>query len=183
MDPSPFTFGLPENLMPHPPADMPEVLGPGDPMAAMSPFSEPQDVDSIKAAITLDRPLKMFIPDREKYPNHEFRVINSSPQEIVEAARKGMRPTTEPTLTRLFDNLVAGTDKEGKIMRPVLCAREKPVGEHLRQMIRRQLKSLYAGLDPRNRDFGAAGSRVENVTDGKDRSKGDFTGAGWRIKV
>lgn len=183
MDPNPFTSGLPENLMPHPPAAMPEPPGPGDAMAALSPFTEPQDVDSIIKQLVLDRPLKLYIPNRDKYKGWEFRIINSSSREIADANNKGFKQVTDPELLSLFDGLVAGTDKEGKTMRPLLCARPTAVGEHVRKQHRMQLKSLYAGLDPRNRDFGAAGSRVENVTEGKDRSKGDFTGAGWRIKV
>ena len=141
--------GLPPNLVPNAPPGTPEAPGPGDAMAALSPFSEPQDIASIIAQLKLDRPLKLYIPDREKYPEWEFRIINSIPQEIADAHNKGFKQVSSPELVKLFDNLVAGTDKEGKAFRPLLFARPTQVGEHVRKLHRRQLQSLYAGMDLR----------------------------------
>jgi hypothetical protein len=159
---------------------MPEAPGPGDATAALSPFSEPQNIDSIMAQLVLDRPLKLYIPNREKYPDWEFRIINSIPQEIADANNKGFRRVDDPELSGLFDDLVAGTDKTGKAFRPLLFARSRVVGEHIRKQNRKKLQSLYAGMDPRNKDLG--GKYTGNV-DEKDGTKGQFSGAGFRIRV
>jgi hypothetical protein len=175
---NPFS-GLPPNLTPNPPPSMPEAPGPSNAAASMSPFSQPQDMAQIIAQLNLDRPLKLYIPDREKYSGWEFRIINSSSQEIAAAHNKGFRQVTQPELVALFSDLVAGTDKEGKAMRPLLFAREKAVGEHVRQRHRKQLAGLYAGMDPRNKDF--SGKYTGNV-DPKDGTRGDFSGMGLRIR-
>jgi len=172
--------GMTPNLIPNPPPDMPSAFGPGDAGASMSPFSEPQDVDSIISQLQLDRPLKLYIPDRDRYPQWEFRIINSIPQEIADANNKGFRQVTDPDLVKLFENLCAGTDKEGKAFRPLLFARSTKVGEHVRRRNRMQLQSMYAGMDPRNKDL--SGRYTGNVTD-RDGTKGDFSGAALRIKV
>jgi hypothetical protein len=178
--PFPGTAGLAPNLIPNPPLDMPDAPGPGDATASLSPFSEPQDVDSIIAQLVLDRPLKLYIPNREKYPGWEFRIINSIPQEIADAQNKGWKQVTDPELAKLFNDLVAGTDKEGKAFRPLLFSRPKAVGDHIRRQNRQKLQSLYAGMDPRNKDLD--GKYTGNVGD-KDGTKGSFTGAGWKIRV
>jgi hypothetical protein len=185
MDPfqsaSPFPgAGLPENLRPNPPSFIPEAPEAGD-ATPKSPFIEAQDVDAIIAQLVLDRPLKLFIPDRDKYPEYEFRIINEIPQEIADAHNKGWKRITAPEMVELFQDLVAGTDKMGKAYRPVLMARHKKIGEHIRKRHRGALRSLYAGMDPRNKDLN--GKYTENVRDGKDSSKGMFTGDGWRIRV
>lgn len=174
--------GLTPNLVPNPPPHMPEAPGAGDAAAAMSPFSEAQDVDSIIAQLQLDRPLKLYIPDRERYPEWEFRIINSIPQEIADANNKGFRQVTDPDLVGLFDNLCAGTDKTGKAFRPLLFARSTKVGEHVRKRHRAQLQSLYAGMDPRNKDLGALSKYAGNVG-AKDGTEGKFSGAALRIRV
>jgi hypothetical protein len=171
---------LAPNLIPNPPPEIPSAPGAGDAVARLSPFSEPQDVDSIIAQLTLDRPLKLYIPNRDKYPEYEFRIINSIPQEIADAHNKGWKEVTDEKLSGLFQDLVAGTDKTGKAFRPILCARPKAVGEHVRKRHRMQLQSLYAGMDPRNKDL--SGKYTDNV-DAKDGTKGLFTGDGWRIRV
>jgi hypothetical protein len=179
--PNPFPgAGLPPNLTPNPPPSIPEAPGAGDAMAALSPFSEPQDIDSIIKQLVLDRPLKLYIPDRHLYPEWEFRIINSIPQEIADAHNKGFKQVTDAKLTGLFDDLVAGTSKEGKALRPLLFARPKAVGEHIRKEGRRKLQSLYAGMDPRNKDLN--GKYTSNV-DARDGTQGQFTGAGWRIRI
>ncbi len=104
--------GLTPNHIPNPPPDMPDAPGPGDATASLSPFSEPQDIESIKAQLVLDRPLKLYIPNRQDYPEWEFRIINSIPQEIADAHNKGFRQVTDEKLTRLFNDLVAGTDED-----------------------------------------------------------------------
>ncbi len=172
--------GLAPNLIPNPPGEIPEAPGAGDAAAHMSPFSEPQDVDGIIKNLVLDRPLKLFIPNKDKYPDWEFRIINSIPGEIADAHNKGFREVTEPDLVNLFADLVAGTDKTGKAFRPVLVARPKAVGEHVRKRTRMQLQSLYAGMDPSNKDL--AGRYTKNVG-AKDGTEASFNGAGWRIRV
>jgi hypothetical protein len=176
---NPFS-GIPDALKPNPPPDMPEPQTAGDAMANASPFKEALNVDEIIKNLTLDRPLKLFIPNKEKYPQYEFRIINSIPHEIADAHNKGFREVTDPEMSALFRDLVAGTDKEGKAFRPILVARPKAVGEHIRKRYRVQLASLYAGMDPGNKDL--SGKYTANV-DAKDGTKGQFTGAGFRIKT
>lgn len=179
MNDSPFP-GIAPNLVPNPPGEIPEAPGPGAAMAK-SPFNEPLDVDAIIANLTLDRPLKLFIPNRERYPGWEFRIINSIPGEIADAHNKGFREVSDPEIVGLFKDLVAGTDKDGKAFRPILTARPKKVGEHVRKRQRLQLQSLYAGMDPKNKEFQS--SRAENVTTGPDASKGSFSGPAFRIRA
>jgi len=179
MSMSPFP-GMSPNLIPNPPPAMPEAPGPGDATASLSPFNEPQNIDSIMAQLMLDRPLKLYIPDKEKYPGWEFRIINSIPQEIADAHNKGFRQVTDPELSKLFDDLVAGTDKTGKAFRPLLFARAKAIGDHIRKRNRQMLQSLYAGMDPRNKDM--SGKYTSSVGD-KDGTKGQFSGPGFRIRV
>jgi hypothetical protein len=178
--PNPFVDGLSPNLIPNPPPEMPGAPGPGDAMSALTPFTEAQDVDSIIKQLVLDRPLKLFIPNREKYAGWEFRIINSIPQEIAAANNKGFRQVTDPELSKLFDDLVAGTDKSGKAFRPLLFARSSEVGKHIRKQNRRQLQSLYAGMDPTNKDM--TGRYTKNVGS-RDGTEATFNGAGWQIKV
>lgn len=181
MNNMPWDAGLTPNLIPNPPGEIPQPTEAGDAAKRMSPFSEPLDVDQIIANLTLDRPLKLYIPDKHKYPEFEFRIINSIPQEIADAKNKGFREVTDPAYAELFSELVAGTTKEGKAFRPLLYARPKKVGDHVRRELRKKLASTYAGMDPRNKELD--GKYTENVKDGKDRSKGQFTGDGWRIRV
>lgn len=177
MTDNPFQ-GLPEHLIPNPPSPIPEAPGVGDATATLSPFSEPIDVDAIIKNLVLDRPLKLYIPNKHLYPDFEFRIINSIPREIADAHNKGFKEVTDPELVKLFVDLVAGTDKEGKAFRPILCARPKKVGDHIRKRVRMQLKSLYAGMDPKQKDLN--GKYTENA---QTESKGLFHGDGWRIKV
>jgi hypothetical protein len=177
MTANPFE-GLDPILRPHPPADIPEAPGAGDATVSMSPFKEALDVDQIIANLTLDRPLKLFIPNKEKYPDWEFRIINSIPSEMADAHNKGFKEITDPELTKLFVDLVAGTDKDGKAFRPILCARPKKVGDHVRKRNRLQLQSLYAGMDPQNKEFNSKYAEME-----KGNTRGQFSGPGFRIKV
>ena len=169
--------GLAPNLIPNPPGEIPEAQSPGN-AEATSPFLEAQDVDQIIRNLTLDRPLKLFIPNQEKYPEWQFRIINNIPQEIADAHNKGFKEVTIPELTALFADLVAGTDKKGAAYRPLLMARPRAVAKHIEKLQRQQLASQYAGMDPKNREFN--GTYTENA---KDVSKAAFQGAGFRIKV
>lgn len=182
MTDEPFTFpqGLAPNLIPNPPAPIPEAPGPGDAMQSVSPFSEPLNVDAIIKNLVLDRPLKLYIPNKEKYPDFEFRIINSVPREISDAHNKGFREITDPILVNLFSGLVAGTDKDGKAFRPLLFARPKKVGDIVRRRNRQQLQALYAGMDPKNRDLG--GKYTQNV-DAKDGTFLNRVGDTWRIRL
>lgn len=180
MTDNPFQSGLAPNLVPNPPGEIPAAPGAGDAMAQLSPFNEPQDVDNIIKNLTLDRPLKLFIPNRERYPDWEFRIINSIPHEIADAHNKGFKEVSDPELSALFRDLVAGTDKDGKAFRPLLCARPKQVGEHIRKRHRMQLQSLYAGMDPQNKEF--SGKYTDNAgTVGG--TKGQFSGPAFRIRT
>lgn len=180
MSNDPFA-GMPDFLKPNPPPEMPQPTEAGNAVAGMSPFSEALDADAIIKNLTLDRPLKLFIPNREKYPDWEFHIINSIPHEIADAHNKGFREVTEPEVVGLFRDLVAGTDKDGKAFRPILCARPKKVGEHVRKRHRMQLQSLYAGMDPKNKEL--EGKYTENVKTGNDASRGSFSGPTFRIKL
>jgi hypothetical protein len=180
MTANPFN-GLPPNLVPNPPAGIPEAPGAGNAMAGQSPFIEPLDIDKIIANLTLDRPLKLFIPNKERYPEWEFRIINSIPGEVADAHNKGFREVTDPEIVNLFQDLVAGTDKTGKAFRPILCARPKAVGEHVRRRHRMTLQSLYAGMDPKNK--AELAGKYTTAADAKDGTFLNRDGAGWRIKV
>ncbi len=172
--------GLAPNLIPNPPGEIPAATEAGDALKRLSPFSEPQDVDAIIANLVLDRPLKLFVPKRERYPDWDFRIINSIPQEIAAAHNKGYREVTDPEFAELFADLVAGTDKSGKAFRPILMARPKAVSAHIRKQYRAQLRSTYAGMDPKNKELG--GKYTENV-DAKDGTFGKFEGRAWNIRV
>lgn len=177
---SPFTPGLPPNLIPNPPSDIPEAFSAGNATASQSPFNEAQDVDTIIKNLVLDRPLKLYIPNREQYPEYEFHIINSIPTEIADAHNKGFKEVTDEKLVSLFTDLVAGTDKNGKAFRPMLMARPKAVGEVVRKRNRAQLKSLYAGMNPENKDLSGKYTKNPGVNAG---SEGRFDGAGWNIRV
>lgn len=180
MTDNPFQSGIAPNLIPNPPGDIPEAIGARDATARLSPFLEPQDVDSIIANLTLDRPLKLFVPKQDQYPGWQFRVINSIPQEMADAHNKGWREVTDPELVGLFTDLVAGTDKKGAAFRPILMSRPKEVGNHIDKEHRKALHSLYAGMDPANKEF--TSKYVDNA--GKlGGSAGQFSGQGFRIRI
>lgn len=162
-NPSPFG-GLAPNLIPNPPADMPEAPGAGDAMVSLSPFSKAQDVDSIIQGLTLDRPLTLYIPNREKYPEFQFRIINDTPQEMAEAQRKGWMPVDDPELVRLFQDKVSGIDKTGKITRPLLMARSKQIGEIVAKRHRQMLHDLYQGMDPAKKQFNSKFTEIRAST-------------------
>jgi hypothetical protein len=172
--------GLSPNLVPHPPAEIPEAQASGDAMANLSPFREALEVDTIIANLTLDRPLKLFVPNRDKMPDWEFRIINSIPQEIADAHNKGWREITNPEMANLFQDLVAGTDKTGKAFRPMLMSRPKKIGEIVRKRHRAELASLYAGMDPKNKEMGG---KYTAPVDAKDGTFLNREGSGWRIRV
>ena len=159
---------------------MPEAPGPGD-ATPRSPFKEALDADAIIKNLVLDRPLSLYVPDRHLYPDYQFRFINNISREVADAHNKGWREVTDPKLCELFQDLTAGSDKTGKMFRPILMSRPKAVGEHIQQRNRKQLQSLYAGMDPRNKELD--GKYTSNVVDGKDASRGQFSGAGWRIRI
>ena len=170
-NPSPFA-GLPENLIPNPPADMPEAPGASDAMESLSPFSKPQDVNSIIQNLTLDRPLTLYIPNREKYPNFQFRIINDTSQELADAHRKGWQPVDDPELIRLFQDKVSGIDKTGKITRPLLVARSKEIGAIIAKRKRQMLSDLYQGMDPAKKQFNSKYVNIKPTV-----SSGDTAGA------
>lgn len=176
---SPFG-GLTPNLIPNPPGEIPAVQEAGNAVAGLSPFREALDVDAIIKNLVLDRPLKLYIPDREKFPEYEFRIINSIPQEIADAHNKGFREVTDEKLVGLFTDLVAGTDAQGKAYRPMLMARPVAVGNVIRKRKRKQLADLYAGMDPANKEFS---SKYAEKVDAQAGTKASFSGPGFRIRV
>lgn len=176
-----FQPGIAPNLLSNPPAERPEAPGAGDAMAGLSPFKEALDVDEITRNLVLDRPLKLYIPNRQDYPEYEFRIINSVPSEMGDAQNKGWKPVTDEKLTALFENLVSGKDEFGKAYRPILMGRPKAVGDIIRKRTRATLASVYAGMDPRKRELD--GKYTENIQSGPGASKGSFSGDGWKIRV
>jgi hypothetical protein len=174
--------GLSENLIPNPPASMPEAPSVDDAMVSLSPFKEAQDVDSIISQLTLDRPLPLYIPDRHKYTDFEFHIINDAPQEMAEAARQGWQPVDDVDLVKLFEGKVSGVDKTGKITKPVLMARSRRIGEMIAKRKRQKLHDMYAAMDPRNKQFNSKYADTTAVINSGE-TKGQFTGQGWRIKV
>jgi hypothetical protein len=180
---SPFVpTGVPENLIPNPPPDIPEAPEAGNAMASLSPFKEPQNVDDIISRLTLDRPLPLYIPDRERYSDYEFHIINDVPQEMAEAMRKGWQVVDDQEMVKLFEGKVSGTDKSGKITKPILMARSKRIGELVAKRNRQILHDMYQSMDPRNKQFNSKYADTEAVINA-GTTKGQFSGAGWRIKV
>ena len=179
MTDSPFApAGLAPNLIPNVPGEMPEAPGAGDAVAGLSPFKEALTVEEIFKNLILDRPLKLFIPNKEQYPQFEFRIINSTPTEIAAAHNKGFREVTDEKLSGLFADLVAGTDKDGKAFRPLLMARPKAVGDHIRKKQRQQLQSIYAGMDPKNKVLNETKAEIA-----LSETKANFSGPTFRIRV
>ena len=181
---SPFvpTGGLPENLIPNPPAEMPEAPEANDATASLSDANGAQEVDDIIANLTLNRELPLYIPEREKHPTKSFHIINDTPQELAAAMRLHWKPVTDPHLIALFEGKVSGVDKTGKITRPVLMERDKRITDAYDKLKRQQLHDMYAGMDPRNKQFNSKYADTEAVINA-GTTKGQFSGAGWRIKV
>lgn len=188
-DPNPAPFqnfdpnaGLSPNLVPSPPPAMPAPQDLPDPSAHNYPFSEPQDVESIIAQSTIERPLPLFIPPELKHKGMEYHIINDTPQELAAAMRRGWQLVTNQDLVKLFEGKVSGSDKTGKITKPLLVARDRRIGAHEAKLKRQKLAEQNKGLDPKSRSFNS--SRAENITVGPDASKGDFSGIGLgRIRV
>lgn len=181
---SPFvpTGGLAENLIPNPPADIPEAPNLNDPFAAMDNTPEAQEVKDIIANLTLKRELPLYIPEREKYTNKSFHIINDEPQEIAAAMRLHWKPTTDPHLLMLFEGKVSGVNKSGKIMKPMLMERDIRITWAYDKLKRQQLHDMYQAMDPRNRSFNSKYADTEAVIN-SGTTRGQFTGQGWRIKV
>ncbi|MBR0712690.1 hypothetical protein [Bradyrhizobium liaoningense] len=179
----PFS-GLAPNLIPTPPASMPEPPGVGDAMQALSPFSKVQDIDSIISGLTLNRELKLFIPQdiKERFSQYEFRVINDTPTEIAHAKRQYFEVVDDPEAVALFSGLVSGSTKDGRITKPVLVARDKRVGKKLANLKRQALQQQYAAMDPKNRSFNSAHAETQSVVNAGVTS-GKFSGDFWRIKL
>lgn len=182
MSQNPFNLnpdaGIAPNLLVTPPADMPQAPEAGDATATLSPFIEAQDVDSIIAQLSLDRPLPLHIPNREKYIGYQFHIINDNTHEHAAATRRGFRPVTDPDLLKLFEGKVAGTDKDGKIMKPVLMARERRIGDVEDAKKRQKLAEQNRGLDPRNKTFNSKYADDQNAVHNQGVTKAKFEGAG-----
>lgn len=174
--------GLSENLVPNPPADIPEAPEAGDAMALLPDTPEEQNIKSIIAGLTLHRELPLYIPEREKYKNKSFHIINDTPQELAAAMRIHWVPTTDPHLLALFEGKVSGVDKTGKIMKPILMERDIRITQAYDKLKRQQLSDMYQSMDPRNKSFNSKYADTEAVINA-GTTKGSFSGAGWRIKV
>ena len=151
-------------------------------MEKLSPFKEAQDIDSIIKSLTLDRPLTLYVPNREKYPEWQFRIINDTPTELAEALRKGWKPVDDPELISLFESKVSGTDKTGKITRPMLMARSKQIGEVVAKRHRQTLHDLYQGMDPATKQFNSKYADTKGPIN-SGATAASFSGKGWNIKV
>jgi hypothetical protein len=176
------TGGIAPNLIPSPPPAMPMPWElPAAPAVKKSPFSTVQDYESIVQQLSLDRPLPLFIPNRHLYTEYQFRIINDTPQEYAVAHRRGFRPVDDPELVALFEGKISGSDKTGKLTKPVLMARDRRIGQHEMRLQRMKLDELNKGLDPKQRMFNS--TKAENVLSGPDASAGKFGGMGLgRIK-
>jgi len=174
--------GLPPNLTPNPAPDIPEAPGAGDATAGLSPFKEALDVDAINRNLVFDRPLKLQMPEQilRRYVDYEFRFINDIPAEYTAAHNKGFRKVDDPEVVALMADLVAGTDKVGKAFGVTLFARHKTTGEAFRKRHREQLASLYAGMDPVNREFSSKYAENAGKLGG---TAGQFQGPALRIRV
>lgn len=170
------TGGIAPNLIPTPPAAMPMPWETPSPAQILSPFSKPQDAASVIKQLSIDRPLPLFIPNRHLYPEHEFRIINDTSQEYAVAHRRGFQPVDDPNLKELFDGKVSGSDKTGRLTKPVLMARDRRIGLEELKLKRMRIDELNRGLDPTQRMFNS--SKAENVVSGPDASKGKFGGLG-----
>jgi hypothetical protein len=181
---SPFvpTGGLPENLVPNPPSPIPEAPEVNDATAAMADAPDAQEINDIIANLTLNRELPLYIPNRDKHPEKSYHIINDNPQELAAAMRIHWKPCTDPHMIALFEGKVSGVDKTGKIMKPVLMERDARITAAYDKLKRQQLHDMYAGLDPRNRQFNSKYADTEAVIN-SGTTKGQFSGAGWRIKV
>lgn len=175
--------GLAPNLIPTPPAEMPGAPDIPDAMGALSPFQQPQDVDQIIQQLSLDRPLPLYIPNRERYKGYQFHIINDTPTEMASALRRGWQPVDDPELVKLFSDKVSGSDKTGKITRPILMARDRRIGEHEDRLKREKLAQQNAGLDPKHKQFNSKYVDPSLTINSGDTS-GKFGGAGLgRIRV
>lgn len=174
--------GLAENLVPNPPADIPEAPEAGDAMSLLPDTPEEQNVKSIIAGLTLHRELPLYIPERDKYKNKSFHIINDTPQELAAAMRIHWMPVTDPSLLALFEGKVSGVDKTGKIMKPILMERDIRITHAYDKLKRQQLSDMYQSMDPRNKSFNSKYADTEAVINA-GTTKGQFSGAGWRIKV
>lgn len=181
---SPFvpTGSLPENLVPNPPLDIPEAPEVGDAMSFLPDTPEEQSIKNIIDGLTLRRELPLYIPDRDKYKNKSFHIINDTPQELAAAMRIHWKPVTDPHLLSLFEGKVSGVDKTGKIMKPMLMERDIRITQAYDKLKRQQLSDMYQAMDPRNKQFNSKYADTEAVINA-GTTKGQFSGAGWRIKV
>src|SRR5579859_153290 len=144
--------GLPPNLIPTPQAEIPETTDVVDFSSdARYPFNKPQDVDSILKNITIERPLPLYIPKELKHPQMEYRVINDRPEEIAAAMRRHWMPVDRQELLELFEGRVSGSDKAGRLMKPILMARDRRIGMAETKLKRQKLGEQNQALDPRTK--------------------------------
>jgi hypothetical protein len=61
-------------------------------------------------------------------------------------------------------------------------ARSRKIGELFAKRNRQQLHDMYQSMDPRNKSFNSKYADTEAVIN-SGATKGQFSGAGWRIKV
>jgi hypothetical protein len=178
-----YTAGLPPNLVPTPLPDIPAVPEIADPTDALYPFNQPQNVESILQNITIDRPLPLFIPPELKHKRMEYRIINDRPEEFAAAMMRHWQPVDKAELLKLFEGRVSGSDKTGRLMKPILMARDARIGEAEMKLKRQKLAEQNAGLDPKNRTFNS--KYVDpRLTINSGDTTGRFSGVGMgRIKV
>jgi hypothetical protein len=174
---------FPENLIPNPPADVPEAPGVGDATAPLIGASEAQDVDSIIAGLTLNRELPLSIPNRQNYKDRSFHFINDNADELAAAMRQHWRPVTDPALLAITSGKVSGTDKTGKISKLMLMERDIRITQAYDKLKRQRLAELNAGMDPRTKQFNSKYADTQSVINAGETA-GKFSGTGMgRIKV
>jgi len=108
----------------------------------------------------------------------------TKPQISISTKAVEVTVTVDPALRKfagLFEDLVAGTSKDGKAFRPMLMARDKRIGKLVQERNRKELASIYAGMDPRN--VNTLSGKYTDRVDEQGLSAGKFQGDGWRIKI
>jgi len=150
-------------------------------MASASPFKEALDVDEIIQKSDARQAAKVVHPEQRKNTRNTssglstaFRTKLQTP--TIRVSRKS--PNRKwPHYSAILSPAPIKTARRSV---PILVARPKAVGDHIRKALPRAARQSVRRHGPSNKDL--AGKYTSNV-DAKDGTKGQFTGAGFRIKA